>query len=127
MRYYVTSDIHSFFTTFKNTLTEKGFFEDKEPHKLIVCGDLFDRGSEPKEVQKFILDLMEKDRVILIRGNHEDIMLDLINEWEEKGYRDYYFHVNGTLRTALSLTDSTEEDLREKSEVYCPLLTKYKN
>ena len=28
-----------------SALREKGYFEDKYPHKLIVCGDLFDRGS----------------------------------------------------------------------------------
>lgn len=90
MRYYVISDIHSFYTKLKKTLTEAGFFEDKDPHKLIVCGDLFDRGSEPKELQEFILDLMEKDQVILIRGNHEDIMLDLVSEWNDRGRKSLF-------------------------------------
>lgn len=123
MRYYVISDIHSFYTKLKKTLTEAGFFEDKDPHKLIVCGDLFDRGSEPKELQEFILDLMEKDQVILIRGNHEDIMLDLVSEWNDRGYRDYYFVANGTLETALLLTDSKVEDLENNDEaIYNKLL-----
>ena len=46
MRYYVVSDVHSFYTEMIKALTEKGYFEDKEPHKLIICGDMFDRGSE---------------------------------------------------------------------------------
>ena len=37
------------------------FYEDKEPCKLIVCDDLHDRGIDAKELQKFILDLLEKD------------------------------------------------------------------
>ena len=73
MRYYVTADVHGFFSELKAALNNAGFFEDKEPHKLIICGDLFDRGNEAVQLQKFILDLMERDEVILIRGNHEDL------------------------------------------------------
>ena len=39
MRYYVVADTHGFFTEMIDALNEKGFFEDNEPHKLIVCGD----------------------------------------------------------------------------------------
>ncbi len=46
MRYYVVADPHGFFTEMKTALEEKGFFSDAEPHKLIICGDLFDRGAE---------------------------------------------------------------------------------
>lgn len=38
MRYYLTADVHGYFTELKTALTEHGFFEDREPHKLIVCG-----------------------------------------------------------------------------------------
>ena len=75
MRYYVVADIHGFYSELKLALNEKGFFSDALPHKLIVCGDLMDRGAEAKEVQQFIIDLMDKDQVILIRGNHEDLMI----------------------------------------------------
>ena len=60
MKYYVVADVHGFFSELKLALTEKGFFNDKEPHKLIMCGDLLDRGTEALEVQSFILDLMKK-------------------------------------------------------------------
>ena len=39
MKYYVVADVHGFYTELITALTEKGFFEDKGPHKLIVCGD----------------------------------------------------------------------------------------
>ena len=32
MRYYVTTDVHGFFTPFHNALTEAGFFTDPEPN-----------------------------------------------------------------------------------------------
>ena len=93
MRYYVVSDIHSFYTEMIKALTEKGYFDDKEPHKLIICGDMFDRGSESVAMQKFIMELLEKDEVILIRGNHEELMLSLINDAEFNfGYGIQYTH-----------------------------------
>ena len=39
MRYYVVADIHGFYSELIIALTEKGFFKDESPHKLIVCGD----------------------------------------------------------------------------------------
>ena len=104
MRYYVVADIHGFYTELYNTLAEKGFFTDTEPHKLIVCGDLFDRGKEAVKVQSFISDLMERDEVILIRGNHEDLTLCLIQDWENFGYMQSHHISNGTVDTVLQLT-----------------------
>ena len=31
MRYYVAADVHGYFNELKSALTEKGYFEDKEP------------------------------------------------------------------------------------------------
>lgn len=44
MRYYVVSDIHGFYTPMIKAFTEAVFFEDNDPHKLIVGGDMFGRG-----------------------------------------------------------------------------------
>ena len=66
MKYYVTADVHGYFSELKTALSALGFFQDTEPHKLIVCGDLYDRGSEALHLQEFILDLLEKDEVILV-------------------------------------------------------------
>lgn len=111
MRYYVTSDVHGFFSEMKTALEENGYFEDTEPHKLIICGDLFDRGSEAVALQEFILDLLTKDEVILIQGNHEDLALDLLNEWHLKSYKQHHHHVNMTINTVYQLTDTNMEDL----------------
>ena len=82
MRYYVVADVHGFYSELQAALTEKGFYEDKEPHKLVVSGDLLDRGGEALKVQEFILELLKKGKVILIRGNHEDLFLDIIDNAE---------------------------------------------
>ena len=105
MKYYVVSDLHGFFTPFHRALTEAGFFDDSQPHKLIVCGDLLDRGKEAQEIVKFVLDLMEKDEIILIRGNHEDLFVDLVTKDGGVAYR-HHKH-NGTYDTALQLTGLT--------------------
>ena len=86
----------------REALTKAGFFDDPTPHKLLILGDLFDRGLESREMQAFICSLMDKDEVILIRGNHEDLFkafatVDMGNP--------YSHHIsNGTYNTALHLT-----------------------
>ena len=103
MKYYVTSDVHGFYTPLIKALTEKGFFEDKSEHKLVICGDLFDRGKESVELQKFLLELMDKNELILVRGNHEDIFEDfLLKDKCFDAFGDY--DENGTLRTAIQLS-----------------------
>ena len=108
MKYYVVSDIHGFYTPMVEALTEAGFFEDKEPHKLIVCGDMFDRGLTALKVQEFMLDLLNRDELIYVRGNHEDMFIKLVELFSETSYlpssrKVDMFTVNGTLDTALQL------------------------
>ena len=126
MKYYVVSDIHSYFDILKNTLQEKGFFDDTEPHKLIICGDIMDRGSGSRELEKFILDLLEKDEVILIKGNHEDLFLDMVDNFIDNKnsiYCGYSHHnSNGTVKTALDLTNININDVVEfeqKFDIAC--------
>lgn len=73
MRYYVLSDPHGFYTEMVEALYNKGFFTDKSPRKLIICGDILDRGREALKVQTLIMQMMESQEIILIRGNHEDL------------------------------------------------------
>ena len=118
MRYYVISDVHSFYSETMQALSEKGFFEDKSPHKLIVCGDLFDRGSESVKMQNFICELLKNDDVILVRGNHEDLILDLIRDAKQLfGYGIEHTHhwSNGTVKTVTDLTgtDVFTDDYRD--------------
>lgn len=102
MKYYVTADIHGFFTPFREALEEAGYFQDEGEKKLIICGDLFDRGREAVELQRFVLKLLHKGEVILIRGNHEDLFCDLI--YRDRGMpREHHIH-NGTYQTGISLT-----------------------
>ncbi len=106
MKYFVVSDVHGFYSILKKTLDEKGFDENNPNHKLIICGDIMDRGSESLQMQSYIMHLINLDKVILIRGNHEDLMLDFLNNFCE--YKDsllYAHHYsNGTVETAFKLS-----------------------
>lgn len=116
MRYYVTADVHGYFNELKVALADKGFFEDQEPHKLIVCGDLYDRGTEALQLQEFILELLSKDQVILIRGNHEDLALTLLSGWHRRSYLQSHHHTNGTIDTLCQLTGTSIRDLFTDNE-----------
>ena len=102
MRYYVAADVHGFYSIFRQSLTASGFFNDKEPHKLMILGDVFDRGAEAREMQDFILDLIANDSVILVKGNHEDLFEDFVTV--DKGFPRIHHVLNGTYDTAIQLT-----------------------
>lgn len=116
MRYYVTADVHGFFTELQEALTKLGFFDDPQPHKLIVCGDLYDRGTEALQLQKFILGLLEKDQVILIRGNHEDLALKLLQGWHMGSYLQPHHNANGTVDTLCQLTGTVLREVYTNTE-----------
>lgn len=102
MKYYVTADVHGFYAQFHKALDEAGYFTDPEPHRLVILGDLFDRGREAVEMQRFILERMERDAVILVRGNHEDLFEELVTV--HRGLPLRHHVSNGTYATALQLT-----------------------
>lgn len=100
-KYFITSDIHSFYAPFIKELNRKGFDIENKEHILVVCGDLFDRGPDSLKIYDFIK-LLPKERRILIRGNHEYLFIDLLG----KDIPDYYDHTNGTMRTLNDLTNN---------------------
>lgn len=102
LRYYVVSDVHGFYTPLRTALSDAGYFDDPQPHKLLMLGDLFDRGSEALELQAFVCELLAREEVILIRGNHEELYRELATVDAGFPY-DHHLH-NGTYQTALDLT-----------------------
>lgn len=97
MKYFVCADIHGFYDEWQSALKENGFDINNPEHKIIVCGDLFDRGHQPKEIIDFILS--HKDKFILIRGNHEDLMQEMIN----RNFNLPHDLSNGTVYTIIDL------------------------
>ena len=98
-KFFVVSDVHSHYTILKNALDSHGFNPNDENHWLVVCGDVFDRGDESYELLKF---LMQLERKILIRGNHDDLL-------EECCIREFYYRhdaSNGTKKTIEDIGDA---------------------
>lgn len=90
MKYYVISDIHGFYSQLVKALTKAGFFDETEPHKLIVCGDMMDRGTEAVKMQEFMLKLLEEDKLIFVRGNHEDLLISMLGDLRKSRFGFYF-------------------------------------
>ena len=95
-KFFVTSDIHSFYTPLRKALDENGFDPNNKDHWLIVCGDCFDRGDESKELLKYLMSL---DRKILIKGNHDILLEDCCMREFPYSYDKH----NGTTKTIKDL------------------------
>ncbi len=95
-------------------LAERGYFADAGPHKIIICGDLLDRGDKCRQVIDFVAGLLDKGEVILIRGNHEDLLEDFVynmRAYAEDNLRADNHNNNGTIKTVTDLTGATKEQL----------------
>ena len=92
--YFVSSDIHGFFDEWMSALNEAGFDKANPNHLLIVLGDIFDRGTQPLEIYKFLLSL-PKERRILVRGNHEQLLKELV----KRGFPETHDYHNRTIDT----------------------------
>ena len=77
-QYFITSDVHGFFNELMVALNLKEFDVNNSDHKLIVLGDLFDRGPDNRKVYEFVKSL--GDRFIYVRGNHEDLLGECVRE-----------------------------------------------
>lgn len=114
MKYYVITDIHGFYDEMIETLREKGYFSDKEPHKLIICGDLLDRGPDTDNLQSFVVNLLRSNDLIFIKGNHEDLIEELVCTVEAgvpiTSVGAYHWH-NGTINTAMQASKMSFEEI----------------
>ena len=97
MKYFIVSDVHSYFDILKQSLKDAGFDENNPEHFFVSLGDLLDRGKQPRECLQFVNSI---ERKILIRGNHEDLMEEMI---AIRYPRSHDVH-NGTWDTAVDLT-----------------------
>lgn len=104
-KYFVVSDVHSFFDELMAALTEKGFDVNNPEHKLVLCGDLFDRGPKAIELYNFVRDL--DDRFIYVRGNHEDLILDCYQDLISHCFPRFHHKTNGTIDTLSQFTGLT--------------------
>ena len=106
MRYFIISDIHGYYSILKEELDKQGF--DKYKDTLVSLGDNFDRGGENWEMYRFLSTL---PNVILIRGNHEDCLIDLI----DRGYPQSHDFQNKTIDTFAQISGHYSTDIQSTS------------
>lgn len=104
-KYFAVSDVHSFYEQMMDALNKAGFDRDNKDHVFVSCGDLFDRGPDAVKCLRFVNEL-EEDRKILIRGNHEDLLEELLN----RGTFEWYDLHNRTDDTIRQFSVLLEED-----------------
>lgn len=104
MKYFVVSDIHSFYDELLDALDEAGFDKDDENHILVVLGDLFDRGPKPYEVYLYLSQAVDQKRLVLVRGNHEKLLLELLDKDYPDGH-DFSNRTADTVRKFAHLAD----------------------
>lgn len=93
MKTIVIGDIHGCYNELKElilTLETEGEY-NKNTDKLIFLGDYIDRGDNSRLVIEYIRNLQKNnDNVIALMGNHEDMLLDYIdnadNTWTWNGH-----------------------------------------
>ncbi len=74
-KFFTVSDVHGHCTQLVSALDEAGYDKEDATHVLLVLGDCFDRGSENDKVLEF---LEHTERKIVVRGNHEDLLMQAL-------------------------------------------------
>ncbi len=98
-RVVVITDIHGCYEECRQLLEKLSF--DKDHDMLINLGDTIDRGPKIYEVFEFLRGLKEEmgDRCVLIRGNHEQMMLDAtdpgISKWNKEKNKELWYWNSG--------------------------------
>jgi serine/threonine protein phosphatase 1 len=108
-RLIAVGDIHGQFDMLRELF---GKIKPSSKDLFVFIGDYIDRGYKSREVLDYLIDFEQKYNAVFLKGNHEDMLLDLIG-LDENAINGAYYARNGGEFTALSYgnTDSTVEDL----------------
>ena len=88
---FVVGDIHGCYDELIQLVNSLNI--DAEKDTIIFVGDYFDRGPKSYEVWKYLCELKQNmgERCVLLRGNHEVMMIDYLNHtdscWTYNGYK----------------------------------------
>lgn len=90
---FVVSDIHGHFEQFEKILT---YWNEEDT--LAILGDLIDRGPHSLQVVEKVIELQQifGDKCIFLKGNHEEMLLNFLNNPVEK---QEHYYINGGKET----------------------------
>lgn len=79
-RVYAVGDVHGRFDLFRhllNQLEADAFSQATRPSRIILLGDLIDRGPQSSQMLEFAraMQRQNRGRVVVLCGNHEDMLL----------------------------------------------------
>ena len=113
--YYAIGDVHGEKAKLDDLL---GHIRDDaarhgQSHRIVFIGDLIDRGAESRAVVETAMRLNAEEGAIVIRGNHEELMLHAVDHNESVGI--YWWATNGGDETIASyqLVNGPKDDWRE--------------
>ena len=98
-KYFIVADVHGYFDEMMEALHKAGFNINDPDHVFVSLGDLHDRGPKSRECIEFAMNL-PKERRILVRGNHEDLMREMVLT----ATIHQYDRTNGTVDTMRQIT-----------------------
>ncbi|MBP3401906.1 MAG: metallophosphoesterase [Clostridia bacterium] len=107
------SDTHGFLDATRKALESEGLLEDKN-NKVALLGDILDRGPDAVALTSYLVNLLNEDRLILIRGNHEELFEDSLADirrgriWEVATASHHV--VNGTFDSIIQLAGMTPSE-----------------
>ncbi|HEY4602165.1 MAG TPA: metallophosphoesterase family protein [Cerasibacillus sp.] len=126
MNTFVCSDIHGEYEAWMQAL-KKSKLNLEAGDRLILIGDLIDRGKGSLKCLTYVFKLMEKypSQVTYLMGNHEEIFLDFVNRPKPDNQFDYMEMMrsgerwirNGGLATVQSMFDESFESYYDLYEM----------
>lgn len=104
MSVYVCSDIHGMYDMYIQMLKKIGF---KEEDTLYILGDVIDRGNRGIDL---LLDIMSRENVVLLLGNHELMFYEAVINGFSNDTASLWFKNGGrsTVRQFMSLPSSDQ-------------------
>jgi serine/threonine protein phosphatase 1 len=110
LRTFVIGDVHGEVGLLRKLIAR---LEPQPSDRLIFLGDYVDRGEDSRAVIDYVLELREIFECICLKGNHEDMLLDYLEE-DCARYGPLVFLFNGGVATLESYGATDAEDLRQK-------------
>lgn len=104
-KYFVFSDVHGEYKALQDALNEAGYDRHNPNHKLISCGDNFDRGPESAKIYRFLRD----NKAICVRGNHDNFLIEYLEKGMDGEFVLFNILHNGLGATIKSFTGLNDD------------------